>query len=236
MKVNTVPDNAITSAKIADGAITSADIANGTVAAAVLAAGVLDFWKLTGNAGTTASHFFGTTDNKPVVLKANNRQVMHFEDKVDAGNTYHTVNVLGGAAVNTIQAGVLGATIAGGGRDNNSGADSPNEIWGNFGTISGGSGNFIDAFTFGTIAGGSGNIVQGNHASISGGSSNNIQSDYATIGGGNGNYSSGSNSTIGGGSSNSNSGSLSTIAGGDSNSITGAANAIGGGQSNMAGG
>ena len=52
LKANTVPDNAITGAKIADGTITGADIATGTITASDFATGLLDFWKLTGNAGT----------------------------------------------------------------------------------------------------------------------------------------------------------------------------------------
>jgi trimeric autotransporter adhesin len=39
-------------------------------------------WKPQGNAGTTASHFFGTTDNRPLTFKQNNKQV----GRVDASN------------------------------------------------------------------------------------------------------------------------------------------------------
>jgi trimeric autotransporter adhesin len=235
LKANTVPDNAITAAKIANGAITGADIANGTITADKLATGATG-WLLGGNAGTTTSHFLGTIDNKPLHFRSNNRRVLRIEDKVDTGNTYHTVNVLGGAAINNIEAGVIGATIAGGGQDNNSGLDSPNDVRGNFGTIGGGSANFIDAYTFGTIAGGVGNIVQGHYATVGGGANNIPAAAYATIGGGSINYIFGSTSTIGGGSNNSIGGVLSAITGGDSNTITGDVSVIGGGYLNANGG
>jgi hypothetical protein len=234
LKANTVPDNAITSAKIADGTITSADIANGTIGASDLASGVLDFWKLTGNAGTTSSHFLGTTDNKPLHFRANNRRVLRIEDRVDAGNTYHTVNILGGAPINNIDAGVIGATIAGGGQDNNTGLDGPNDIRGDFGTIGGGSANFIDTYTFGTIAGGAGNIIQGNYATVGGGASNNPAANYVTIGGGLGNYAFGVYAAIGGGFMNSIASEYGTIAGGRANSVTGVEGAVGGGFENTA--
>jgi len=209
-------------------------------------------WNTGGNAGTNpATRFLGTTDNTPLVLRVNSRRAILLEDKADAGNTYHTVNVLAGAASNTIAAGVMGATIAGGGQDMNAGADVPNDVRGNFGAIGGGSGNFIDAFAFATIAGGAGNIVQGNYSTVTGGFGNNTQSEYTTIAGGTQNFTSGASSTVGGGSSNSITAGLGTIAGGDTNSVTaslgtiaggngntasGNAGAVGGGQGNTAGG
>jgi hypothetical protein len=196
----------------------------------------LNAWSVGGNGGTNpATQFVGTTDNRSLVFRVNNRRALLLEDRADAGNTYHGVNVLAGAAINTIAAGVVGATIAGGGQDTNTGADVPNDVRGNFGTIGGGSGNFIDAVPFVTIGGGSGNIAQGSHSTVSGGSGNNIQAERATIAGGTQNYTSGAASAIGGGSSNTITAGLGTIAGGDANTVSGAAAALGGGQGNTAG-
>jgi hypothetical protein len=224
---------------VADNSVTSASIANGTLNIADFPANFFNTtaWLLGGNSATNpATQFIGTTDNQPLMLKSNNRRVMHFADVVDAGNTLHAVNVLGGVAVNSIASGVVGATIAGGGMDSNSGSDSINDIRGNFGFIGGGSGNFIDAFTDAVISGGSGNIVQGSYSVVAGGRGNNIQSGDSTIGGGNGNYVFGTAATIGGGSNNSVNANLAAIAGGDFNAAQGAASAIGGGQSNSADG
>jgi hypothetical protein len=227
MKASSVPDSSIGTAQLANGAVTSGK----------LAVNIFNSlgWSLTGNSGTTASQFLGTTDAKPLVLKANNRRVLRFEDKADSANTFHAVNVLGGSGINTIAAGVLGATIAGGGQDNNSGTDSPNDIRGNFGSIGGGSGNFIDAFPYATIAGGAGNIVQGDYSFIGGGSGNNTQGNHTVIAGGDSNYVFGLAAIIGGGDSNSiSNGNYATIGGGNFNSIIAAVGTVGGGQANIA--
>jgi hypothetical protein len=196
----------------------------------------LSAWSLGGNAGTNpAGQFLGTTDNQALVVKVNNRRALLLEDRTDAGNTFHAVNVLAGAAINTIAAGVVGATIAGGGLDTNAGTDSPNDVRGSFGAIGGGSGNFIDAVLSATIGGGSGNIVQGNRSTVSGGSGNNTQAADTTIAGGAQNYTSGAFSAIGGGSSNSITANEGTVAGGDANSVSGFAGSVGGGQSNTSG-
>jgi hypothetical protein len=49
-------------------------------------------WNLTGNAGTTAADFLGTTDNKPLVIKANDKQAMQIDPngKVGVGTTNPT--------------------------------------------------------------------------------------------------------------------------------------------------
>jgi hypothetical protein len=42
-------------------------------------------WELTGNAGTTAANFLGTTDDKPLVIKTNNSQAMQVDPNGNVG-------------------------------------------------------------------------------------------------------------------------------------------------------
>jgi len=212
--------------------------------------GSADAWSRSGNSGTTpGTEFIGTTDNQPFQIKVNGRRGLQLQDVTDPANTYHTVNVVGGAANNYIEPRVTGATIAGGGQDVNNGLHVPNDIRGHFGFIGGGSGNFIDAVVHAVIGGGSGNIAQGSYSTIAGGAGNNTQSDHATIGGGQYNYAFGTHTTvaggfqnsstfngsaIGGGSQNTANGSDNTIAGGRFNSTTDSATTVGGGWGNSA--
>ena len=57
-------------------------------------------WELTGNAGTTAADFLGTTDNQPLVIKTDNKLAMQVDPagKVGIGTTaiYHMLQVGGG--------------------------------------------------------------------------------------------------------------------------------------------
>jgi hypothetical protein len=57
-------------------------------------------WELTGNAGTTAANFLGTTDNKPLLIKANNSQAVQVDPNGNVGigttTIYHTLQVGGG--------------------------------------------------------------------------------------------------------------------------------------------
>jgi hypothetical protein len=57
-------------------------------------------WELTGNAGTTGADFLGTTDNKPLLIKANNAQAVQVDPNgnVGIGTTaiYHSLQVGGG--------------------------------------------------------------------------------------------------------------------------------------------
>jgi hypothetical protein len=57
-------------------------------------------WQLTGNAGTTAADFLGTTDNKPLVIKTDNAPAIQINPngQVGVGTSmiYHTLQVGGG--------------------------------------------------------------------------------------------------------------------------------------------
>jgi hypothetical protein len=174
-------------------------------------------WSLTGNAGTNpATNFIGTTDTQPLELRVAGERVLRIESVivgVDAG-----VNVLGGHPINTVSAGVTGATIAGGGviSDGNS---FLNQVTANFGTVSGGLNNTAGGLEA-TVAGGSNNIANGGGSTVAGGAGN-------TAGGG---------ATVAGGVNNSATGSSATVAGGTANTASGPSSMVPGGLSNTAGG
>lgn len=141
---------------------------NGTVPAAALG----NAWKIAGNTGTspTNGNFIGTLDNQPVEVWANGTRSMRIEP-----NTNGAPNIIGGAPVNFVDPGIVGATIAGGGTVN-----------GNF--YLGAGSNHVAAI-FGTIAGGRMNTIGADHGFIGGGISNTTAplAYDAVIGGGVGN-------------------------------------------------
>jgi Chaperone of endosialidase len=126
----------------------------------------------------------------------------------------NTANVIGGFSGNTVTAGVLGATIGGGGNllvtaPGEGGTNLFNRVTDNFGTVGGGIAN--------TAGNNTGTVGDGSLATVGGGTFNTASGSSSTIGGGFGNNASGSDSTIGGGSSNTASGLRSTVPGGNSN-------------------
>jgi hypothetical protein len=125
-----------------------------------------------------------------------------------------TVNVLAGHGGNHATAGVVGATISGGGT----------EAYNNSVTAD-----------LGTVGGGSGNTASGNYATVSGGW-NNAAGSSATVGGGVGNVASGAISTVGGGDHNTASGADATVGGGWDNTASGNYATVPGGHNNTAAG
>jgi hypothetical protein len=119
-------------------------------------------------------------------------------------------NIVHGFQGNQVTAGMVGATISGGGE-----RFLPNQITGDYGTIGGGQDN--QAGDRATVSGGSDNAAIGFRSAIGGGSNNIAQSAYATIAGGINNSATYIDTTIGGGTNNSSSGRDSTIAGGSGN-------------------
>jgi hypothetical protein len=218
--------------------IESGEITDGTIEAADVNAASFNttFWRAEGNAGTTAgTHFLGTTDNQPLELKVNNQRALRLEP-----NTNGAPNVIGGAPWNFVGAGVVGATIGGGGATNYLGAAYTNSVLGDFGTIGGGLANTVAGFAQ-TIAGGSSNNIGTSafHSAIGGGMNNKIAAaGSATIAGGEFNAISTNSwwSAIGGGYANyiAADSLYATIAGGWANAIrTNSWNsAIGGGDGN----
>jgi len=188
-------------------------------------------WALNGNAGTDpANHFLGTPDNQPLSLRVNNTRAMQYEYAENVA--FRSINVIGGNETNSIVAGVVGATIAGGGDSKSS---MPNQVSGDFSTISGGVGNNAYSY-YDVIAGGFDNHALGGIASIGGGIYNWAYSDYATIGGGSMNAAHETYAAILGGNSNSAGGFASAVGGGEDNNANFTYAAIPGGKSNSAGG
>ena len=164
---------------------------NGTVTAA----------GFSGNAGTTLT--FGTSDTNALEFKVNNQRALRLEPT----GSNDTVNVIGGSADNAVGAGVVGATIGGGGAGDYLGHTFINRVDGDFGTVSGGANNsIVTGGMFATIGGGYANyMLSCFQATIGGGGVNRIWGgSWATIGGGLDNViqTDAPSATIGGGESN----------------------------------
>ena len=191
-------DGSVTGDKLAAGAVSASHLQDGAVLAELLDddgpgsglnADLLDnldslaFWKITGNVGTAATNFLGTTDNRALELKVNNRRALRLEPTAAS----EVVNVIGGSSNNIVEVNVIGATIGGGG--------SPlqgNSVGGDYGTIGGGRSNRIAAVAqYSTIGGGNLNRIFTNATAgfIGGGDGNLIgfRARYATVAGGLGN-------------------------------------------------
>jgi hypothetical protein len=125
-----------------------------------------NFWQLGGNAGTTAgADFLGTTDNQPLELRVNGERVFRLEPGTN------TPNILGGSSSNSIDAGVQGSTIAGGGLPS-----FPNRITADFATVGGGTFH-IAGGAWSTIAGGRDNRVYSESSGILSGRANLVESN-----------------------------------------------------------
>ena len=101
-------------------------LGSGTVPDARLASNVArtnQVWLLGGNVSTTpGTHFLGTKDNRPLEFKVNGLRALRLENNGDSGdgNAYPdgAPNVIGGSPHNYVGAGIVGATISGGGATN----------------------------------------------------------------------------------------------------------------------
>ncbi|MCX7722276.1 MAG: hypothetical protein N2379_04355, partial [Verrucomicrobiae bacterium] len=124
--------------------LNATELASGTVPDARLAPNVArtnQVWLLSGNAGTTpGTHFVGTIDNQPLELRVNRLRALRLEP-----NGAGAPNVIGGAPVNFVAPGVVGATIAGGGATNYWEFAYINYVRSDFSTIGGGAANAIAA-------------------------------------------------------------------------------------------
>ena len=208
------------------------------------------YWRQNGNAGTNpASDFLGTSDDQPLVLRANGQRLAWWEAVPMTGPAGgFTANVLLGSPDNVISAGVRGATIAGGGvpagdSDPDFINENPNRITDHYGTIGGGYANqagdgagTVDDRSFATVGGGSLNTASGVESTVGGGAFNTASGVWSTVGGGLGNTASGPQSTVGGGEDNTAGGVESTVGGGGSNTSSGAWSTVGGGLGNTASG
>jgi hypothetical protein len=180
----------------------------------------------------------GTADNQPLELKVNSQRAVRLEP-----NASGAPNVIAGSLVNAAGAGVVGATIGGGGAVSYQGLNWTNRIESDFGTIGGGQRNKIEASAAAaTISGGRQNVIStgGTNSVIGGGLQNTIGGDYAAIGGGVGNAIQNNSrcAVIGGGWLNlvQPNAPYALIAGGYGNTNAGSYATVLGGQANLAGG
>ena len=104
-----------------------------------------------------------------------------------------------------------GATVAGGGKNENGNVAS-----GDFSSVTGGWGNVADGEAS-LVSGGNGNLASSTDSVVSGGAVNQALSDGATVGGGNRNVASGRGAVVSGGELNAASGEFSTVPGGFDN-------------------
>lgn len=204
--------------------------------------GATSGWALGGNGGTTSANFLGTINNQALELRVNNFRGLRLEPTGDSPNA------IGGASVNSVSAGMQGATIGGGGSLSTYGAPYPNQIFAFHGTIGGGLGNTIRSNALeSTIAGGNQNViasgaarsaigggydntVTGNGGFIGGGAVNRANDDYGTIGGGLNNTVSSGHATVAGGLLNNAGAPDAVIGGGQNNTVGAGASTIAGGQ------
>jgi len=145
-------------------------------------------------------------------------------------------NLIGGYSGNTVTAGVVGATVAGGGASLNT-----NRVTDSYGTIGGGSNNqagdaagTIADKGYATVGGGRGNTASNVYSTVGGGSTNTVNGIGSTVGGGSDNTASNFYSAVGGGSTNTSNGSRSTVGGGSTNTANGSRSTVGGGGGNTA--
>ena len=206
-------------------------------------------WSTVGDSGSNpATHFLGTTDAQPLVLRTGNVRSLRIEPSAELfAGTPITANVIAGSSANTVTAGVRGATIAGGGlpsgaSDPNFINEAPNRVTDAFGSIGGGynnqagdaTGNLLDR-AFATVGGGSSNSALGYAATVTGGNDNVAADRRGAVGGGSFNTAAGVAGSIGGGYTNY-AGDSAVVGGGSENAAQGSFSSISGGELNCAGG
>lgn len=184
---------------------------------------------------------FGTTDGTALEGVVSDERFL----RVAPTASDEAPNIIAGHPSNTVTwSRVHGATIGGGGQNNNS-----NTVGGRYGTVGGGVGNNV-VEGYGTIGGGRNNqvgstLASSRFATVGGGEGNSVRARWATIGGGRNNSASsvGVNgdasraATIGGGEQNSASpGYQTTVGGGWKNTASGNQTTVGGGLKNTASG
>jgi len=157
-------------------------------------AGSADAWSRTGNGGTKLPlNFLGTTDNVPFEIKVNRLRALRIEDNGDSSDvgTAHdgAPNLIGGSPFNSVGAGAVGVTIAGGGATDYAGLSCPNSVLSDFGALGGGLCNNIwENSPYSMIAGGRYNGIHtwADGGFIGGGRQNDIMDEayYCTIAGG----------------------------------------------------
>ncbi|MFO1313346.1 MAG: tail fiber domain-containing protein [Burkholderiales bacterium] len=194
-----------------------------------------NFFRQGGNAfGGTA--LLGTDDSNALDIRVNGARIMRYQPDAVSGN------VVGGSAANSVNVGVHGATIAGGGR---AGSDCEDPVLGtytrncanvggaDYSTVGGGLSN-VAGDAYASVGGGRSNTSSAFWTTVAGGHLNTASAQSATVGGGELNAATNGNTTVGGGSFNIASGGSATVGGGYFNEATGNAATVPGGQGNHA--
>jgi hypothetical protein len=149
----------------ADGTVTCEPVGGGGPA-----------WLLTGNAGTNpATNFLGTTDNVALEIRANNFRALRLEP---AASSVASPNIIGGFRLNSVAAGVEGATIAGGGASICVSPPCYNQVTDDWGTVSGGAANLASNIGA-TVCGGQDNTASGVDSTVAGGAENTAAGDWS---------------------------------------------------------
>jgi trimeric autotransporter adhesin len=107
------------------------------------------FWQLAGNT-VSAGQFLGSVNNQALEIRANDLRAMQLAYASNAVSGY-SPNIIGGNGANNVSAGVVGATIGGGGMAPGF-LSGPNSVTADFGTVVGGT--TCSAQGVGAIAGG----------------------------------------------------------------------------------
>ncbi len=184
-------------------------------------------WSSTGDTGSNpTTNFLGTTDAQPLVLRTANVQSLRIEPSAElyAGSPI-TANVIAGSRGNAVQAGVRGATIAGGGvplgdSDPTFTNDDPNFVGDHYGTVGGGFANAAGDYV--------GTVADRAFATVAGGYVNGAHGYASAVGGGELNFASGMDSTVAGGGLNTASHQYSMVVGGYFNCAGGVRSFAGG--------
>ncbi len=125
------------------------------------------FWKATGNAGTNPdTNFLGTSDDQALELKVNGKRALRLEPGA-------LPNLIGGFSGNSIDPGVVGSVIAGGG--DGSAPGNANLIHTSYDFVGAGYTNRVGKSGGGgatAIVAGTGNLAEGGSAFIGAGAGN----------------------------------------------------------------
>lgn len=164
-----------------------------------------------------------------------NRALRLGSEAFTAGNVVH------GHSANGVFDDARAATIGGGGYFDLE-TFNGNEVYDDFGTVSGGENNTAGSpdgdratATHATVGGGLDNSARGDFATVAGGEQNTASGVQATIGGGEGNTASDLDATVGGGSFNTATGPSATVGGGEGNDAHGERSTVAGGLFNRTG-
>jgi trimeric autotransporter adhesin len=144
----------------------------------------LSYWHLGGNAGLSGGNYLGTIDNQALELRVSGARALQILPAT-------VPNLVGGWGGNTVQTGVIGAVIAGGGNPDLGGGVAPNMVTDNYGTVGGGASN--------TAGNSNGDVADVLYPTVGGGMENRATGSLTTVGGGAYNIASGFGAVVAGG-------------------------------------